>query len=94
MEKRIFKIKAGNFLNWYFCSGSDQEQEDAANSIGNRAIESLINSGQFNITVDELFNECNKDAILLSFIEGFDNEENDCIELGDFTEGYELILIP
>jgi hypothetical protein len=46
------KVKASDFLEWYFSDSEDAE------SIGNRAIESLECDGTFTIDVQTLYDEC------------------------------------
>jgi hypothetical protein len=46
------KVKASDFLAWYFTDSDDAE------SIGNRVIESLQCDGTFTIDVQTLYDEC------------------------------------
>lgn len=46
------KVKASDFLAWYFSDSDDAE------SIGNRVIESLQCDGTFTIDVQTLYDEC------------------------------------
>ena len=47
-----------HFLNWYFNTGSDQEQQKTLQNIGEIAREEIIEKGYFKITADDLFKEC------------------------------------
>lgn len=47
-----------HFLNWYFNSGSDQEQKQTLLNLGQLAREELNETGFFKINVDDLFKEC------------------------------------
>lgn len=51
MEK-INTIKASKFLGWYLSSSDDMTY------IAARTVEELRITGKFNITVEELFDEC------------------------------------
>jgi hypothetical protein len=46
------KVKASNFLAWYFSSSDDVDR------IGERAFENLMSGGTFTITAEDLFDEC------------------------------------
>ena len=46
------------FLEWYFFSGSDQEQKEMLIFLGRQAMESLFDSGQYKVNVNDLFSVC------------------------------------
>ena len=46
------KVKASNFLDWYFSSPDDVK------AIGSRVFNTLIHNGKVNITIEDLFYEC------------------------------------
>lgn len=50
--KNINTIKASKFISWYLSSSDD------ISYIGSRTVEELRTTGKFNITVEELFDEC------------------------------------
>jgi len=85
---KIFTIKAENFLEWYFNTGSDEEIEDGRIMMGERVITSLINTGQSNISIDEIFSEATFESLPLSYLEEFN--DNDDVELGDYCEKYSI----
>jgi len=85
------KIKTQNFLNWYFKSGSDQEQDSIAQSLGESIIDVLL-SGEKNVTTigQEFLDQCNIDIIPLNIVEGYENSEG---EIGETFVDYEVELI-
>ena len=85
------KIKTQNFLNWYFKSGSDQEQDSIAQSLGESIIDVLL-SGEKNVTTtgQEFLDQCNTDIIPLDIVEGFENSRG---EIGEKFLDYEVELI-
>ena len=91
----IYTIKAEQFLEWYFNSGSDDEIEDAKITMGNRVIDSLIGIGQSNITIEDIFGEANLDTLRVSYLEEFSDDDDE--ELGDYCEklgiSYNVTLI-
>lgn len=82
------EIKTKDFINWYFCSGSDQEQEELAKDLGNNVIESLLHDGTCTTSVEQFLDECNVDLIPMSIIQGLEHVEG-CIE-DNFDPNLEL----
>ena len=81
---KTYLISKVNFLEWYFESGQDSENELIKEDFMKRLVSNLFNKNKFQITTRDIFNECNKNAIRLEFIDGFNidyNEEGE--ELGD-----------
>lgn len=86
---KTLEIKSSDFINWYFNSGSDQEQKEIAISLGKKAIKGLLN-GKVTITPQEIFDVCNTDIIPLNLIKGYENSQD---EIGDVFGGYPVKLI-
>lgn len=84
-------ITKQNFLNWWFESGSDQEQESNEIDLGKRVIEKLLSGEDFFYSIEDAFNECETSCIPLSYLEEFD-EDND-LEVGDLKEIVDIVLI-
>ena len=72
------EIKTKDFINWYFYTGCDQEQEELAKNLGNSVIESLLDDGICTISVEQ-FLECNVDLIPMDIIQGYEDVDG-CIE--------------
>ena len=72
------EIKTKDFISWYFCSGSDQEQEELAKNLGDSVIERLLDDGICTISVEQ-FLECNVDLIQMNIIQGYEDVDG-CIE--------------
>ena len=90
---KTYLISKVNFLEWYFKSGQDSENEWIKEDLMKRLVNSLFDKNKFQITTRDIFNECNKNAIRLEFIDGFNidyNEEGE--ELGDLKHEWKLIL--
>lgn len=86
-----YRITKENFLDYYFNTGSDQEQEGIKKDLGGDIAEQLLESGEFTITAQDLFDSCEHSGISFSFIEGYDSTDDD--ELGDIEGDWELELI-
>ena len=73
----MYKVKASEFLNWYFADGDDYK------SIGRRVERLLENSGVAKITVEDLFDEQNEMPtwILESYDGDDDYIESEYVEL-------------
>jgi len=93
IEKIVLKIKKTNFIEWYFNSGSDQEQRSLVMEMGDRVIENLIADGNYSITAQDIFDECNHEIIPVNLLVGEGYEYSDQ-EIGDLNlPNWELILI-
>ena len=85
------KIKTNKFIDWYFTSGSDQEQESLATELGNSIIESLLSGDKKVITTAQGFLDvCNTDIIPVRLVDGYDNTD---AEIGEFIGVYKIELI-
>jgi hypothetical protein len=89
---KTYTITKQNFLEWYFNTGADDEQESMRKDLGERVIESLINIGQSNIVIEEIFNECETSCIPLYLLEEFEKDE-DYKEVGDLEGIFNIELI-
>jgi hypothetical protein len=78
-------------LDWYFESGQDSENEAIRNELAEAMINSLIKNNTFTLNTNDVFENCNKSAIRLCYIEGFD--EGDEREFSELGEENSLILI-
>jgi hypothetical protein len=89
-----YTIKKERFLEWYFESGQDQENEEIREELAKKLIAGLMKDNEFKITTEDIFKECNQEAIRVSFIDGFeDDEEAYDTEFSELGENVELILI-
>ena len=82
------RITKESFLNWYFESGSDQEQDDTVKHMGNLAKKHLLGAKPLP-TAQDLFDEVDITAIPQYYFEGFDLGDTD--EIGDSYSEYKLI---
>lgn len=83
------KIETNDFLDWYYNSGSDQEQGEIALDLGRRIIEGLYEGG-VTITPELILEECHQDVIPLHLVEGYETFDE---EIGDVFTEYEVVLI-
>jgi len=91
--KTTLKIKTTSFLNWYFNSGNDQEQQSIRQEIGHLAVSSLLCEGSSTITAQEIFDQVNIDVIPVNLIEGLEKTSTD-IEIGDLNlSNFKIVLI-
>jgi len=91
---KTYTITKTNFLNWWFNTGSDQEQKENRLDLGKRAVEMLLSGEDFFYSVEDAFNECEKSCIPLEYLEEFlGDAEHFGLEVGDLDYGCEVILI-
>jgi len=76
MEKIILKIKKSSFVDWYFNTGSDQEQELCLNELGRQALEEMVEGNDATITIEAIWDACEKTMIQMMFFEGFEKKEH------------------
>jgi hypothetical protein len=91
-----FTITKNDFLSWYFEYGSDEENEELKVDLANKILVGLAksNSGKISITIQELFDECNKDAIRAYYTkEHYMDTDSFDIELSEFKSNYTIKLL-
>lgn len=88
---KTYTITKQNFLEWFFNTGDDKNQEEARTDLGKRAIERLFSGEDFFYSVEDAFNECEISCIPLAYLEEFD-DKND-LEVGDLDYKCEVTLI-
>jgi hypothetical protein len=87
---RKFTILEEVFIDWYFNSDSDQEQEALALDLGRSIIQQMLDGGKVEVTPQDFLDACNHEIIPCRLLEEFsDDNEN---ELGEeFSDGdYEV----
>jgi len=90
---RKLTITKGSFLDWYFNSGQDQEMEELRKHLADSIIHQMYSVGHGSMSVEELFDRCNQDAIKIGFTEQYNEETDDYdIELSDLSTPYEIEL--
>lgn len=87
----IYTIKKEEFINWYFETGSDDEQEGLKIDLADSVINGFLNNKPF--TLQDLFDEIDHEIIPLEYIEEFEVSEDDDRTLGDLDDDFELKLI-
>jgi hypothetical protein len=95
--KKNLKIKSEDFINWFFNTGADQDQEREALSLGRSVIEGLLD-GSVTITPQDILDQCEHTVIRLDIIEGFEEVDYtmeiwDGINKGDISEDFEIELV-
>ena len=87
------KIKTQNFVEWYFNSGSDQEQDEIRQELGNLVSGTLLLNERFSIAPRDLLDNVNTDIIPMHLVEGFKDTDME-IEIGDLNlNNYEIQLV-
>jgi len=87
------KIKTQKFVDWHLNSGSDQEQEQIRQELGNLVTCSLLLNERFTIAPRDLLDNVNTDTIPMHLVEGFKDTDED-VEIGDLNlSNYEIQLI-
>lgn len=84
-------IKKSNFINWMFNTGYDDEIESVKLSLAERVIEKLEEGKDATVTVQELWDECNKEIITCMYFEEYSDDNTD--EIGEYENIVELELI-
>jgi hypothetical protein len=95
--KSKLKIKSEDFINWFFKSGADQDQESEALSLGYSVIEELLD-GKVTITPQSILDGCEPVVIPIRIIEGFEDDNtfaeiDDAIAEGKISNNFEIELI-
>lgn len=88
---KTLHITKQNFLEWYFNTGADDEQESMRTDLGERLVEKLLSGEDFSYSVEDAFNECEVGCIPLAYLEEFDDRE--LLEVGELKEEVNVILI-
>ena len=87
-------ITKERFLDWYFESGQDSENASIKDDLATRLIKGLQADNSFTITTQDIFDECNHEAIRCYFLEEYaDDTENYDIEVSDLNVEFEISLI-
>lgn len=89
---KYLEITKDSFLEWYFNSGDDQMQIYMRNKVGESVIEALLKTGRVSFSVEQIFEEEDKNEIPLVYCEEYDLDVFDDIYLGEIGD-YELKLI-
>ena len=95
--KKNLRIKSEDFINWFFNTGADQDQEREALSLGISVIEQLL-EGSVTITPKDILDQCEPVVIPLSIVEGFEDDDtfdeiDDAIADGRISEDFEIELV-
>ena len=95
--KSKLKIKSEDFINWFFKSGADQDQESEALRLGHSVIEELLD-GKVTITPQSILDGCEPVVIPIRIIEGFEDDNtfseiDDAIVEGKISNNFEIELI-
>ena len=94
--KSKLKIKSEDFINWFFNTGADQDQERQALELGYGVIEGLL-EGKVTVTPQEILDQCESLVIPMSIIEGMEDQDpymeiDDAISEGIISEKFEIEL--
>ena len=82
-----FHITETDFLNWYFDDGQDQEIESLKEGLAALVINKLYKTGKAVVSVKNLFDEANKEAIKICYLQEYKaNETIEFISLDGETE--------
>ena len=84
-------ITKGNFIEFYFNYGQDKELKELRLDLADDIIKILYDKDTATISIQDIFNQCNKDSIRGFYCDEFtDNIEQ---EIGDIFSSYEIELI-
>lgn len=90
----VFTIKKYRFIDWYYNYGQDQENEELRLDLANSIIHQMVNVGHGSMSVQEIFDNCNQEAIRVFYTQEFTHCTDDFdIELSDLNVNYTITLI-
>jgi len=94
--KKDLIIKSKDFINWFFYSGSDQDQKREALDLGYSVIQGLLD-GSVTISPQKMLDGCESVVIPLNIVEGFEDEDtfdeiHDAITDGRISENFLISL--
>ena len=87
----VATIKKSYFIQWMFESGYDDEIESTKLSLADRVLKTLLEGKDATVTVEELWEECNKEIITCLYFEEFSDDNTDEIGLYENITEYKLI---
>ena len=88
-----YTVTKQNFLEWYFNTGADDEQQDARTEMGRRVIDCLLSGEDFHCSVENIFNnEADLNCMPIHYLEEFLDDDSG-IEVDDIGEIVEINLI-
>lgn len=95
--ERTLRIKSSDFINWFFNSGSDQDQEKQFLTLG-RYIANRLLEGSVIINPQYILNGCEQSIIPLSIVQGYDDswsglEIQDGIDYGRIYDDFRIELV-
>lgn len=85
-----YTLTKKNFLQWYYNSDSDQEQEEMRKDLGQHVIDHLLEYGECTVSIDEIFAECSIENMGIHFLNEFPNDDETYIEIGDLDSPIDL----
>ena len=88
---KTFHIQKIRFLQWYFSEDCTEESTTIREDLAELVIKHLLKSNSSTITTSDIFDDVNKQAIKLSYLEQFDLDDER--ELEDLPYECEVILI-
>ena len=86
-----FHITKQRFLQWYFSEDYTEESQAIREELAELVIKQLFKNNTSIITTNDIFENANKEAIKVYYLEEFD--ENDDYEVGDIKFECEIVLI-
>lgn len=80
---RTLEITEDNFIDWYFDSGSDDEQKEIRDGLAEDIINQLRINSRATISLDDLLDNVSYEMIPMSIIKGYEHWAG---EIGDHEE--------
>ena len=84
-------IKKSKFIDYYFNTGSDQEQEASLLSLGELALDEMKDGKDATISIEGIWDGCNQDIIPARFFEEMTDDNDD--EIGEYLTDYDEITL-
>jgi hypothetical protein len=88
MATKKIQITKTRFLEWYFDEDYTTESETIRQDLADRVINALHDNNTCTLTTEDFFNECNKEALRLSYCVGYEDDDEDkyFIELSELDK--------
>jgi len=95
--ENVLRIKSNDFIDWYFNSGADQDQQEQVLSFGRNIVEQLL-EGSVTITPQDILEECEQFVIPLNIVKGFEGTDStmeiqDGIVYGRISDDFKIELV-
>jgi len=91
---KTLTITKQRFLDWYYEQVYTEESEQLRLNLAEQVLKEFYEKGKTDLTVKDIFEKCNQDAIRAYFTEEYNYQTDEYdVELSDLGFEYNLILL-